>query len=199
MTTSRRLRMSRIRFAAVAVVLLSLASIPLGFVLGQALPPPSPPKLLSQYGVVRLYASTTFNGRAQITITSREAAPFFLTALTLFLSQPAGASIVLNTINIDNTGPIQVSGSGTTPSSQVVIVTAGLTYGDVVQSMPSYLSFLIMKDPLGNNAIVANGGNGGMVIGVGTMSGSSGAYSGPLITIATVVAPSDTIVTMTFT
>jgi hypothetical protein len=63
--------------------------------------------------------------------------------------------------------------------------------------MPSYLSFLMMKDPLGNNAIVANGGsNGGIVITIGFMTGGYGA-STSLLAIATVVAPSDTIVTMT--
>ena len=188
--------MRSVQFAAMALILLGIVSISLGFVLGQT-PPASPPKLFSQYGVVRVYASTTFSNRLQITITSREAAPFFVSALTLFLNIPAASNIVLNTINVDGLGPIQVLGSGATSSSQVVIVTAGLTYGDVVQSLPSYLSFLIVKDPLGNNAIVANGGSGGgVVIGVGIQSGG---YSGgaTISAVATIVAPSDTIVTMT--
>ena len=170
-------------------------------VLGQTLPTPGPPKALTQYGVVRLYASTTFNGRAQITITSREAAPFFVSGLTLFLSLPVTSNIIMNTINIDNTGAIQLSGSGSAPSSQIVVVPSGLTYGDVVQSMPSYLSFLMMKDPLSNNAIVANGGSCGnascgIAITIGFMTGGYGG-STTILAVATVVAPSDTLVTMT--
>ena len=193
---SRRLRMKSVQFAGVALILLGIASIPLGFVSGQ-IPPASPPKLLSQYGVVRVYASATLGNRLQITITSREAAPFFVSALTLFLSTPAASNIVLNTINVDGMGAIQVSGVGATSSSQVVVVTSGLTYGDVVQSMPSYLNFLIVKDPLGNNAIVADGGNGGgVVLGVGIQSGGYGGGA-TISAVATIVAPSDTIVTMT--
>ena len=195
---SRRLGLRSVRFAAVGLILLGITSISLGFVLGQALPPPSPPKALTVYGVVRIYASTTLSTRVQITITSREAAPFFVSGLTLFLASAATSNIVLNTINIDGMGPIQVSGgAGATPSTQVVVVTAGLTYGDVIQSIPSYLSFLIMKDPLGNNAIVADGGSGGgVVIGVGIISGGY-AGGGTISAVATIVAPSDTIVTMT--
>lgn len=165
--------------------------------MGQSLPTPGPPKAFSQYGIVRIYASITFTGRAQITITSREAAPFFVSALTLFLSLPTTSNIIMNTINIDSTGAIQLSGSGSAPSSQVVVVPSGLTYGDIVQSMPTYLSFLMMKDPLGNNAIVANGGStGGIVITLGFMTGGYGA-STTITATATVVAPSDTVVTMT--
>jgi hypothetical protein len=168
----------------------------IGYVLAQTLPTPGPPKPFSQYGVVRIYASVTLTSRAQITIASREAAPFFVSGLTIFLNTPATTNIILNTINIDSMGAIQLSGSGAAPSSQVVIVPSGLTYGDIVQSMPSYLSFLTMKDPLGNNAIVANGGsNGGIVITIGFMSGGYGATN-TLLAVATVVAPSDTIVTM---
>jgi hypothetical protein len=171
--------------------------------LGHALGQTPPPKSFSNYGLVRISASVTFNGRAQIAITSREQAPFFVSGLTLFLTVPSSSSIVLTSINIDSTGPIQISGTGA--ASQIVVVPSGLTYGDIVQSMPSYLSFLMMKDPLGNNAIVANGGsacgtNGGSACGIiiilgwaaGTISGSA-----PLTAIATVVAPSDTIVKMT--
>ena len=155
--------------------------------------------------MVRIYSSVTFNGRAQITITSGQAAPFFVSALTLFLSSPTTSNIVLTTINIDNTGAIQLSGSGSAPSTQVVVVPSGLTYGDIVQSMPNYLSFLMMKDPLGNNAIVANGGSGsdscgsvscGIVITIGFMTGGLGAQT-TILAIATVVAPTSTTVTMT--
>ena len=188
---------TRLGIAAAVVILACALSISLSYVTAQTLPTPGPPKLFSQYGVVRLYASMTFSGRAQITITSREAAPFYVSALTLFLTVAATSNIVINTINIDSTGPIQLSASGTAASSQVVVVPSGSMYGDIVQSMPNYLSFLMMKDPLENNAIVADGGtSGGIVITLGFMTGSYGS-STPLLAVATVVAPSDTIVTMT--
>jgi hypothetical protein len=79
-----------------------------------------------------------------------------------------------------------------------VIVPSGLTYGDIVQSMPSYLSFLMMKDPLGNNAIVASGGDsGGIIISLGYMTGGGLGGSTGMTVIATVVAPTDTTVSMT--
>jgi len=198
---SRGLRTTRLRIVAAVVILGCVLSLSLGYGLAQTLAPPVPPKPFSEYGVVRIYASTPFNGRAQITITSREAAPFFVSGLTLFLSVPATSNIILNTINIDNAGAILLSGSGSSPSAQVVVVASGLTYGDIVQSMPSYLSFLMMRDPLGNNAIVANGGSCGsgscgIVITLGFMAGGYGG-STAVTAIATVVAPSDTIVTMT--
>jgi hypothetical protein len=141
----------------------------------------------------------SFTGRAQLTITSREAVPFFVSGLTLFLSAPSTASIVLNAINIDSAGTIQLSASGAAPSAQVIVVPSGLTYGDVVQSMPSYLSFLMMKDPLGNNAIVANGGSGGgVVITLAFMAGGGYGATTTITAIATVVAPSDTILSMGF-
>jgi len=182
--------------AAVVVILLCVATGSLSSVLGQSLPPPSPPKALSQYGVARVYASTAFNGRATITITSREAAPFYVVRLTLFLANPAASQIILNSINIDATGAIQIS--GTTGSFQAVIVAAGLTYGDIVQSIPNYLSFLIVKDPLGDDAIVANGGSGGgIVIGIGVTAGAF-ANGATITAIATIVAPTDTVVSLSF-
>ena len=153
---------------------------------------------LSQYGVVRVYGSITFNGRAQVTIAGSVPGPFFVSALTLFLNVPATANIVLNTINIDSVGSIQLSASGTAAASQVVVVASGSLYGDVVQSIPSYLSFLIMKDPLANNAIVADGGSGGgIVITITYMTGTAYGSSVALTAIATVVAPSDMTIAMT--
>jgi len=196
--TGRGLRTTRFRIAAAVVILVSVLSISLGYAVAVTLPPSGRPKPLSQYGVARLYATLTFNGRAQITITGPEAAPFFVSSLTVFLDLPATSAITMNTINVDSTGAIQLSGSGSAPSSQIVVVPSGLTYGDIVQSMPSYLSFLMMKDPLGNNAIVASGGDGGgIIISLGYMTGGGLGGSAGMTVIATVVAPTDTTVTMT--
>ena len=184
------------RIAAAVVVLLCVVTATFGYALGQTFPPPSPPVAFSQYGVVRVYAITAFNGIATLTITSRQSAPFFISSLTLFLSNSLAQQIVLNTVNVDGTGPIQIySQQGQT---QVIIVPAGLTYGDIVQSIPSYLSFLLVKDPLGNEAIVANGGStAGIALGIRTVAGAapSGAT---MIAVATVEAPTSTIVTLSF-
>jgi hypothetical protein len=63
--------------------------------------------------------------------------------------------------------------------------------------MPGFLSFLIVKDPMGNDAIVANSGDGGgLVVGIKFMTG---AYNlGTTITsVATIVAPANATVSMT--
>ena len=136
----------------------------------------------------------SFTGTAQITINSQGGlSPFFVVRLTLFLNRPADFDLLLYTINIDGTGAIQVSNY--LPSSKVVIVPSGLQVGDVVSSVPSYLSVFIVKDPMGNDALIANGGSG-VVIGIQFLSGGSGL--GTIVSaIATVVAPTNSTVSMT--
>jgi hypothetical protein len=152
--------------------------------------------LLTQYGVVRVYASIQFTGTTKFTITSLGSSPFFVSRLTLFLNRPADFDILLDSMNVDGTGTIQISGF--LASSKVVVVPAGLTAGDVVVALPNFLSFLLVKDPMGNDAIVASGGDtgGGLVVGVRFMAGS---YNiGTTVTaVATVVAPANATVTMT--
>ena len=188
----RRIRMMML---AVAIILVSLASISLRYVLAPPPPPPSAPMPLNQYGVVRVYASILFTGTAKIKITSLGFSPFFVSRLTLFLNRPADFDILLDTINVDGTGSIQVSGF--LGSSKVVVVPAGLLVGDVLASMPNYLNFLLVKDPMGNDAIVANGGDdSGVIVGVRFLSGAYG--GGTIISaIATVVAPTNATVTIT--
>ena len=179
---------------AAAIILVSLASITLRYVLA---PPPSTnaPMPLSQYGVVRVYASIQFTGNAKIKITSQGSTPFFVSQLTLFLNRPADFDILLDTINVDGTVSIQVSGF--LGSSKVVVVPAGLLVGDVLASMPNYLNFLLVKDPMGNDAIVANGGDdSGVIVGVRFLSGAYGGGT-TISAIATIVAPTNATVTMT--
>jgi hypothetical protein len=189
----RLTRRGRLSFLAVAIILISLASISLTHVLA---PPPSvnAPTPLSQYGVVRVYASTQFLGTSKITITTDGTGTFFITRLILVLNNAADYDIVLNSLNIDGTGTIQISGSSTV--SKFAVVPAGLMLGDVISAIPPYLNFLLVKDPMGNDALVANGGTEGVVIGIRFMSG---AYSTGITVsaIATVLAPSNSTVNMT--
>lgn len=187
-------RRTRIVVLAAAIILVSFASLTLRFVLA---PPPaaSVPMQLSQYGVVRVYASILFTGSTKIKVTTDGSSPFFISRLTLFLNKGADYDVLLDSIDIDGTGAIQISGYS--PNAKVVVVPAGLTFGDIVESTPSYLSMLLVKDPMGNDAIVATGGaDAGVVIGIRFMSG---AYSGgaTITAIATVVAPLNATVTIT--
>ena len=185
-------RRTRIAVLAVAIIVVSLASVS-WYVL--APPPPSMnfPTPLSGYGVVRVFASVLFTGTAKITVDSQGgSSPFFVSRLTLFLNRPADFDLLLDTINIDGTGPIQVSSY--LPSSKVVVVASGLQVGDIVSSIPSYLGVFIVKDPMGNDALVANGGSG-VVIGVRFSSGGVGLGT-TVSAIATIVAPTNSTVTI---
>lgn len=186
-------RKTRIAILVAAIIVVSLGSIS-WYVLAPPPPSTNAPTPLTQYGVVRVYASVQFTGNAKITIDSQGAlSPFFISRLTLFLNKPADFDIVLDTINIDGTGVIQVSSYLAT--SKVVIVASGLQVGDVVTSIPSYLSVFIVKDPMGNDALVANGGSG---VAIGIRFASGGLSIGTTVSaIATIVAPTNTTVSMT--
>ncbi len=186
---------AKLRILVAAVILVGLASVSLRYVF--APPPPSSgrPLPLTQYGVVRVYASTPFTGTVKIKITSQGSNPFFIERLTLFLSNPADFDILLDSVNVDGTGTIQISGFSASPN--VVVVPARSTVGDVVTAIPTFLSFLVVADPMRNEAIVVTGGDGnGLVVGIRFISGGYGAGT-TMSAIATVVAPTNAVVTMT--
>lgn len=186
-------RRTRIAILAAAIIALSLGSFR-WYVLAQPPPSTNAPMPLFKYGVVRLYASVLFTGTARITIDSQGGtSPFFISRLTLFLNRPADFDLLLDTINIDGTGAIQVSSY--LPSSKAVVVASGLQVGDIVSSVPSYLSVFIVKDPMGNDALVANGGSG-VVIGIRFSAGGVGLGT-TISAIATIVAPSNSTLSMT--
>ncbi len=185
----------RLRVLVAVVILVSLASISLRYVFAPPPPTSGRPLPLTQYGVVRVYASTPFTGTIKIKITSQGSNPFFIERLTLFLNNPADFDIVLDSLNVDGTGTIQISGFLASPN--VVVVPARSVVGDVVTSIPTLLSFLIVADPMRNDAIVVTGGDGnGLVVGIRFVSGG---YSGGITmsAIATVVAPTNAAVTIT--
>jgi hypothetical protein len=182
--------------AASMLIFLSLLVVNSKFVLA---PPPSSatPSSLSEYGVVRVCASNSFTGVTKITVTSDNAAPFFVERIYVFLNTRADSDILLDNIVIDGTPTIQISGySG---STKVVVVPAGFTVGEVINSIPSNLDFLLVRDPLGNSALSAGGGAGnGVVAGLRFMSA---AYSlgTTVYVIALVTAVSDATISMTIT
>jgi hypothetical protein len=187
-------RKTRIAVALLVIITVSSGSVT-WYVLAQPPPSTNAPMPLTQYGIVRLYASIVFTGSAKITINSEDAhTPFFISRLTLFLNRPADFDVLLDTINIDGTSTLQVSSY--LPSSKVVVVASGLQVGDIVTSIPSYLSVFIVKDPMGNDALVANGDRG-VVIGIRFAAGGVGLGTTTVSAIATIVAPTNSTVTMT--
>ena len=153
------------------------------------------PMPLSQYGVVRIYASQTFTGNARITIVSDSVAPFFVERLLLILNRAADFDILLDSINIDGTGTIQVSNYPGVP--RVVLVSAGSMIGEVISSLPSSLQFLLSKDPLGNDAISVSGIQGnGLTVGLKFVTGAYNLGT-TISTIALITAPTNSTVTIT--
>jgi len=191
MVLAKRTRMA---VAATALIFLSALAVGSQFVLA----PPSSggtPTRLSEYGVVRVFASDSFTGVTKITIASDGAAPFFVERIYIILNARSDSDILLDNIAIDGTPTIQISGySG---STKVVVVPAGFSVGEVINSIPNNLNFLLVRDPLGNDALSASGGAGnGIVAGLRFMSG---AYSlgTTMYAIALVTTSSDATISMT--
>lgn len=179
-----------------ALIILSLLLVDSHIVLA-SLASGGVPTRESDYGVVSVFASQTFMGTLKIKITSDRAAPFFVDRLLITVNRQAGSDILLDTISPDGVNVIQISGySG---PSKVAVVPAGSTIGEVITTIPSNLNFLIVKDPLGNNGVWANGGAGsGIIVGLRFMSG---AYDvGEIISVtALVTAPANATITITTT
>ena len=187
----------RVRVGLV-VSLILLSYLPFGFQSVQATATPGGmPSRQSDYGVVSVYASQTFMGTLKIKITSDRSAPYFVDRILILMNRQAGSDILLDSVSPDGVNTIQVSGySG---PSKVTVIPAGSTIGEVVSAFPSNLDFLIVKDPLGNNAIWANGGAGsGLVVGLRFMSGAYDVGETLSIT-ALVTAPSNATITITTT
>ena len=189
-------RRTRIGITAAALIFVSLAAIGLQYVLA---PPPSnsAPVPLSQYGVTRVSVRGISQAAITIEILGDGAGPFFIVKILIILNKPADADIVLDSINIDGTGSIPVSGYSA--ATKVVVVPAGLVVGELIASIPSYLGFLLVKEPLGNVGIAVNAGaTNGFSFMLRFLSGAY--YLGTTITaIALVTAPANATVTMTMT
>jgi hypothetical protein len=77
--------------------------------------------------------------------------------------------------------------------SRVLVVPSGSTIGDIIASVPSFLSALLAKDPMGNIAMFASGATNGLAFGLTSPNGFVGATYGAL---AIVAAPSSATVTL---
>jgi len=159
-------------------------------------PPPSDsPVQFSNYGVTTVYALANMNtATANLQIsTTGSTGPFFVEKVLLMLQTPGQSDIVLQTVSING---IQ-SWSYTTYANQprITLLPQGTTMGDIISALPSSLSPLLVKDPLGNLALFGSGGvTNGISFGI--------AYSTPLVggqvsVLALVVAPSNATVTLT--
>ena len=165
----------------------------------QAAPPPSSdPIPFSGYGVVAVFSSQTNAGSVSTTtvkVTSDGYGEFFVVKLLIFMSAAEESDLILNSVGIDgfySTNFNQYSGE-----PKIVVIASGSTVGDVVsslqtqQNMGTALNMLLLKDPLGNQAIVVNGGPGnGLTVGLTFASGPT-TIGAPLSAEAVVTAPTN--------
>jgi hypothetical protein len=186
----------RTKLTIASLALVSLFLLAVGFQVVSAAPGSvGAPTRLSEYGVTRVYASEDFLGSAKITIVSNGAAPFFVEKILVILDHAADVDVLLDTINIDGTGVIQISGYSST--SRVVVLPGGSLIGEVVASFPSSLQFLFSRDPLGNEALAASGTEGnGLAIGLRSVSGEYNLGT-TLSVLALVIAPANDTISMT--
>jgi len=145
----------------------------------------------SSYGIATLSESATVNGQFRIQISSTGGGPFFLIRLLVVLEAPADSDIILDSILLGSHNVIQVSGTNVVP--KIVIVAAGSTVGDVVTNLPSFLKFLIVREPTGNDAVLVSSGIG-FVLRFSSSTYTSGA---DITVLALVSAPTTDSVTLT--
>jgi len=165
----------------------------------QAAPPPSSdPIPFSGYGVVAVFSSQANAGSVSTTtvkVTSNGYGEFFVVKLLIFMSVAEESDLILNSVGIDgfySTNFDQYSGE-----PKIVVIASGSTVGDVVsslqtqQNMATALNMLLLKDPLGNQAIVVNGGPGnGLTVGLTFASGPT-TIGAPISAEAVVTAPTN--------
>lgn len=181
---------SRRRVVTVSVaslLILSVSSLILVSVVSSQSTTPIQP---SSYGVVTLLESTTVNGQFKIQISSTGAGPCFLIRLLALLEAPADSDIVLDSIVLGSHNIIQLSGTSVGP--KIVVVAAGSTVGDVVTNLPSFLKFLIVREPTGNDAVLVSSGIG-FVLRFSSSTYTSGA---DVTVLALVTAPTTDTVTL---
>jgi hypothetical protein len=95
-------------------------------------------------------------------------------------------------MNLDGFYAISFSQYYGTP--KIVVVASGSTIGEVISSLPSYLTPLLVKDPLGNQALVLSGGAAsGLTVALRFSSETIGSV---LSTEAIVTAPSNNTITI---
>jgi hypothetical protein len=158
--------------------------------------PPNSPQPISSYGVIALHQSVAFSGGAvNIHVSTSGAALFYVEKILLLMDPATQVDIVLDNISVDG---VYVYSFTSNPTAQrVTIVPSGSTMGDVITQLPEYLTPLIAKDPMGNNAAFATGGTtNGLSVGVRY---SSLVMGGNVLIMTLVVAPTSCTVTLTIT
>jgi len=192
----RSLRTSTVT-VALAVSLIGLTILSVAGTQSSTPPPPSNlPIPVSQYGVVTVYsneATPPTLGTVKINVASNGYGTFFVTKLLVFMNNPQQSDLILSTLSID--GFYTITFSQFYGSPKVVIIPSGSTMGELVSSLPSYLAPILVKDPLGNMAIVMNGGVGnGLAVSLtfGSQSGGGAVSAEGIVT-----APSNNTITIT--
>ena len=162
-----------------------------GVVLAPA-PPSGPPVQATSYGVITVYNSASFSGTITVRISTDSNGPFYVEKLLILLNAPVQADIVLSSISIDGAYVYTFNNYQQQPS-RVLVVPSGSTIGDIITALPTYLSALLAKDPIGNIAMFASGATNGLAFGLTSPNGFVGTTYGAL---AIVVAPSSATVTL---
>jgi hypothetical protein len=158
-------------------------------------PPSNSPVQFNSYGVTTVYGLAPMNGgTTNIQIyTTGSTGPFFVEKVLLMLQTPGQSDIVLQSVSIN--GVQSWSYSTFINQPRVLVLPQGTTMGDIISVLPSSLSPLMVKDPLGNQALFGSGDiTNGLSFGI--------AYSTPLVggqvsVLALVVAPSNATVSLT--
>jgi len=156
---------------------------------------PYSPTPISSYGLIALSQSVTFNGvSVKIHVSTTGTGLFYVEKILVVMETATPVDIVLESISINGA---RVYAFNSYLAEKVTIIPSGSTMGDAITQISAFLTPLIAKDPMGNNATFATGG---------TTDGLDVAirYSSPLIggnavVMAVVVAPTSAIVTLTVT
>ena len=158
-------------------------------------PPSGPPVATTAYGVITVFNSSNFSGgTVTLRISMDSNGPFFVEKVLVFLNGPIQADILLASISIDGAFVYNFNNYFQQPT-RVAVVPSGSTLGDIISSIPSYMSNLLTKDPIGNVAMFASGATNGLALGLTSPNGVVGTTFSVL---ALVVAPTTATVTLAF-
>lgn len=181
----------RVGRVALVVGVVFLVVLTLRFVVAQ-MPPSVTPTLMSSYGIATVYGSGTLNGGStNIQIFSNVSGPIFVEKLLVVLPTPLQSDIILDRLSVGSVYAYSFSSYG---APRVVVVPTGETIGDAVSSLPTTLSILIVKDPIGNSAVFASGGaTNGLTFSIRL---STPLVGGEVNVLALVAAPATATVTL---
>jgi len=158
-------------------------------------PPSGQPVATTSYGLITVFNSSNFaGGTVTVRISTDSSGPFYVEKAILFLNAPVQADIVLASISVDGAYIFNFNNYFQQPT-RVVVLASGSTLGDIIASVPTYMSSLLVKDPLGNQAVFASGATNELAFGLTSPNGFVGTTFSVL---ALVVAPSSATVTLAF-